>query len=345
MSLKPRRQIAAWLLTACAMIVVIVIIGGATRLTQSGLSITDWEPIRGIIPPLTEDDWHHYFEAYRASPEYQKLNPGMSLDEFRTIFWWEYTHRMVARLFGLVLVLPMIYFALRRWLRGTDLIRAAALVVLTGAQAVLGWAMVQTGLDDEPYVSHFHLAAHLGVAMVIFAIMWWWALQLLDNREPSSAHPGASLTTRWALGAFGLLVFVQSIWGGFVAGLDAGRIVTTFPKMGEDWIYPLVGDKSPLALDLVANPFTVQFIHRTLGVALLLFAVVLWVVDRLRDSHRRHRRAIAVVASITVLQVALGIATLVTGVPTALGVLHQVTGLVLFAATLWALHHHRPPTT
>ncbi len=327
---NPRKQIAYWLLTCCAMVLVILVVGGITRLTQSGLSITQWEPIRGVIPPLSEEAWHRYFELYRDSPEYRKRNLGMSLEEFKGIFWWEYIHRMVARIFGLVLVIPMAYFALRRRLRGMDLVRALVLLVLVAAQAVLGWAMVQTGLADRPYVSHHHLAAHLGLAFVLFGFMLWWALRLLDVPRRQAPKSFRRLSV-----AFAVLVFVQSIWGGFVAGLQAGYLHNTFPKMGEHWIYPDVGTISPFVLDLTSNPHTVQFVHRLLGVFLVLLVIAIWFYGRRIDVGAPIRRLAGIVAVVTIVQLVLGVATLLMAVPLAVAVTHQAVGLVLFGLALW----------
>lgn len=319
------------------MVFAILVIGGITRLTGSGLSITEWEPLRGIIPPLSEADWQRYFDAYRQSPEYQHLNRGMSLEEFRGIFWWEYIHRMVARIFGVLLLVPLAYFAIRRWLRGVELLKGLGLVVLTAGQALLGWAMVRTGLGEVPYVSHLHLAAHLGLAMLLFGAMWWWALGLLDETSAPCGVDCSAPTIGGAAGVFAALVFLQSIWGALVAGLGAGRIATAFPKMGDYWIHPAVATHSPVWADLVSNPFTVQLVHRTLGIALVLFAVALWLGSRISRFCRRIERAVAVLCTVALLQTTLGVATLVYAVPTLLGVVHQAGGLILFAAALWVV--------
>lgn len=321
------------------MVFVMLIVGGITRLTQSGLSITEWEPLWGLLPPLSESDWSRYFQAYQTSPEYQKLNRGMSLEEFQGIFWWEYVHRVVARLFGLGLVIPMAYFTIRGWLRGRDLIRAVALVILVAMQALLGWKMVQSGLADQPYISHHFLAGHLGLAILLFGAMQWWALRLLsdprDRELPRRSSPQVSLLRRWAV-IFTVLIFIQSLWGAFVAGLQAGRMSNTFPKMGEHWIPPSVGELSPLWIDLTSNPLTVQFIHRTLGISLVIVATLLWLLGRRGSAH--NLGPISLLLAITIVQACLGIATLLLAVPVVLGVLHQAVALMLFGAALWVVH-------
>ncbi len=334
-NLEPRKQIGYWLLGGCAMVLVILVIGGITRLTQSGLSITEWEPIRGIIPPLSEEGWHQYFEAYRGSPEYQKLNKGMSLHDFKSIFWWEYIHRVAARLFGLGLVIPMIYFGARRWLRGRQLGRAVVLISLVACQGLLGWVMVQSGLGDRPFVGHYQLAGHLGLALVLFGFMLWWALDLLDELPSRSTSSGSPRFLR--AGGLGFLaaIFVQCVWGAFVAGLDAGRMVNTFPKMGEHWISPAAWQTSPVWVDMTSNPFTVQLIHRLLALSLVVWAVGLVIASWRSGRCRRLKIGVAVVCSATLIQVVLGVATLLLAVPIALGVLHQLMGFVLFGLALW----------
>ena len=326
-----RMQIAYWLLAACFMVLVILVIGGITRLTQSGLSITEWEPLRGIIPPLTEADWKHYFELYRQSPEYRKLNRGMSLAEFQNIFWWEWIHRIAARVFGLILVIPMAYFAIRGRFRKQELWRALLLLVLVAMQALLGWAMVQTGLGERPYVSHHHLAAHLGLAFLLFGFMLWWALELLGV----PGRGGATKTLRLLSAVFAGLVFLQSIWGGFVAGLQAGYLHNTFPKMSEYWVYPDVGILNPLWLDLTSNPHTVQLVHRILGVSLVVFAIVIWAYTHHSDTDGLCKRLAVLLVIVTTAQMALGIVTLLLAVPVTIAVIHQAVGLLLFGLALW----------
>lgn len=336
---SPHRRIAAWLLGCCALVVVILVIGGITRLTQSGLSITEWEPVRGIIPPLTNEGWLHYFELYRQSPEYEHFNSGMTLQEFRGIFWWEYLHRVVARIFGLALLLPMAYFALRRWLRGWDLIRAAGLLVLLGLQASVGWVMVQSGLGDKPYVSHLRLSIHLGLAFILFGAMLWWALSLL---RPSPARPaGREARLFYASVAMTVLIFVQSMWGAFVAGLHAGKIVNTFPKMGDHWISPQIGKLSPIWVDVTSNQFTVQFIHRTTGMVIVVAAFLLFLWTRREGAGPEMRFMGTALFAGVLLQFALGVATLVMAVPIALGVLHQALALLLFGLALAMVHGAR----
>ena len=332
-TLPPRRQIAYWLLGSCAMVFVILIVGGITRLTQSGLSITEWEPIRGLIPPLSQEDWDHYFEAYRASPEYQKLNRGLPLEEFKGIFWWEYIHRVVARIFGLGLLLPAAYFAFRGWLRRWDGVRMLVLLGLVFLQALLGWAMVQTGLGDHPHVSHYHLAAHLGMALGLFGFMMWWAFRLLHD----SSSPGGEGAPSWLYRcsvAITALIFVQCIWGAFVAGLDAGRLYNTFPRMGEHWMAPAVGELTPLWVDLTANPVTVQLVHRLLGMALVIATLLLWLGFASSGAARSLKKYAAILFALTALQMLLGIATLLLEVPITTAVIHQAMGLLLFGVAL-----------
>jgi heme a synthase len=263
-----RRRVRAWLWTGAGLTFLILVVGGITRLTQSGLSIVDWNPIMGAVPPLNEAQWMEAFDRYRQFPEYQKLRQGMTLDEFRFIFFWEYLHRQIARLIGLVFLLPFLFFLVRGYFNGPLLRRSLLLFALGGLQGAIGWYMVSSGLIDRPHVSQFRLGVHLSIAFAIFAGCVWTALDL-RVRSPRPSH--AADTDGWlrrALVAVGLLFGVQVFWGALVAGLKAGRYFNTFPLMDGGWIPPNMFGLEPALLNFVENPFTVQWTHRVLGTSL-----------------------------------------------------------------------------
>lgn len=319
---------STWLLILCLLILAMIVLGGVTRLTQSGLSMVTWEPLLGAVPPLSHEDWEHRFEQYRAYPEFQKINREMTLAEFKRIYFWEYLHRLAGRSIGLVFLVPYAVFVVSGRVRGGLVWKLFGAFVLGGLQGALGWFMVKSGLVDNPRVSHFRLAAHLGLALLLLGYLYWIRLGLMC--APAPARPGA----RRATIAFLVLVSAQTLYGAFTAGLDAGYFYNTFPTMNGQWI-PAGAFAS--AQDWVSNPAAVQFLHRTLGIATGLAAVALALAARRREFHA--------IMGLTLLQVALGIATLLLYVPVWLGALHQLNGALLLLAGLYALHRVRggPP--
>jgi heme a synthase len=332
-----RRHLRLWLGTGAAMTFAILVIGGITRLTQSGLSIVDWNPIMGVIPPLGEAQWQEAFDRYRAFPEYQQLRRGMSLDEFRFIFFWEYLHRLVARLIGIVFLVPFLVFWWRGYFDPPLLRRVGALFLMGAAQGFMGWFMVMSGLVDVPAVSHYRLAAHLSLALAILGTCAWLMWDLRPGPERRAPPPGPE-ARRWA-GVLGALLVLQIVWGAFVAGLDAGLYFNTFPLMGGRLVPPNALGLEPAALNLVENPITVQWVHRVLGTVLLLAALA--AVLRVRAEEPRIRRLAAVFAGLVAVQYGLGVATLLLHVPVSLGVLHQATAAVILVVWLAWLHRLR----
>jgi len=331
-SAKPKpKQISWWLFIVAGLVYALVFIGGATRLTQSGLSITKWEPVRGVVPPLSDSDWAVEFDSYRASPEYQLVNRGMDLSQFKEIFWWEYLHRLVARLVGLALAVPFLWFLLRREIPPGYGRRIALLVALVGLQGAIGWWMVASGLVDRPDVAHERLALHLVTALLLLAAVMWTALDLRSlaaGREKIEGRPS------WWVVPFLVVLVAQIVLGAFVAGLDAGRMYNTWPMVGGSWIPDGVGSFSPVWANAVDNPIAVQFLHRwmavvvavaALGVAALLF--------------RSGAKAIATTLEVVVLaQFVLGVLTLLNAVPVGLGIAHQAGGVALLVVTVFAAH-------
>lgn len=336
-----RRRLRLWLSAIAVTTFVVLVLGGATRLTQSGLSIVDWQPLMGVVPPLNETDWAERFDRYRQFPEYQQLRRGMTLEQFKVIFLWEYAHRVVARLIGLVFLIPFVYFWLRGYLVRPLAYRALALFGLGAMQGAVGWLMVSSGLVDRPSVSHYRLAAHLTLAFVIFGFSLWLARDLALG--PARAASTALTRRRMARGlaVVGTLLGVQIVWGAFVAGLKAGLVFNTFPLMAGRLIPAGMLTLDPAVLNFLANVAAVQWMHRLVGTALLLAAVVVVVQVRRTDVDQASRRLSTVVLSLIATQYLLGVLTLVYVVPVTLGVLHQAMALAIAGAWVgWAHHVH-----
>ena len=332
------RRIAAWLIACCALVFAMVVLGGATRLTRSGLSIVEWQPIVGTIPPLTTADWVELFQKYRQTPEYQRVNPGMDLEGFKGIFWLEYFHRLLGRLIGVVFFLPLLYFLWRRALAPPLALKLGGIFLLGAAQGALGWYMVQSGLVDDPRVSHYRLTAHLALAFAIYAAMLWIALDLLKPAAaPQSVDPRARRVRRLAWTAT-VLVVAMVVTGGFVAGIRAGSAYNTFPLMNGHWVPPEILMIEPWYLNFFNNMATVQFDHRA-GAWLLAVAVPwLWYEAGRAELSREVRLLTHLLLATLAVQIALGIATLLLAVPVALGTAHQAGALAVFTVAL-ALNH------
>lgn len=325
------RIIGLWLLAICAMVFAMVVLGGFTRLTESGLSMTDWRPVTGWFPPMSDAAWQAHFDGYRLSPEYQKINRGMSLAEFKEIFWLEYLHRLWGRLIGVAFAVPFVIFAAKKWLNRPLLIRLGALFALGGFQGLIGWWMVKSGLVDHPDVSQYRLAVHLMTAFLILGVGLWFALDLLRT-ERSDASSGLLRLSTLTTG----LVFITAFTGALVAGLNAGLIYNTFPlMMGE--FYPTEGFQlSPWYLNFFEDIPTVQFDHRWLAITTFVFVVLTWIQGRKAAPAVRLRANCLLAAG--VLQVALGISTLLMMVPIPLAAAHQAGAVLLFASSIWLRH-------
>jgi len=329
-SIRPR-QMANWLFSVAGLVLVMIVVGGITRLTESGLSITRWEPVTGTIPPLDEAEWQAAFDLYRDSPQYQQVNRGMSLEDFKFIYFWEYVHRLLGRVIGLAFALPLIWFAARRAIPRGFGWKLVALLALGGLQGAIGWWMVASGLVDQPEVSHIRLAVHLLTAFLIFGALIWVALDLRTLARSPVARPARmSVAAIWAVA----LLFVQMLFGAYVAGLEAGYAFNTWPLMGEE-LYPEAAPwMEPWGRNFVDNPITVQFVHRWLAfAAAAAIGLVAW-----RAWRAGHKVAGAVLAGAVVVQIVLGIATLLTGVALWLGVAHQGMAALVLGALLVAAH-------
>jgi cytochrome c oxidase assembly protein subunit 15 len=330
------RVVAGWLLVCCALVFAIVVVGGVTRLTHSGLSITEWQPIVGTLPPMSHADWESAFAKYRLTPEYQQVNKGMALDEFKGIFWWEYFHRLLGRVIGVVYLLPFLWFLARRAIPPGYGWKLAGIFVLGGLQGAMGWYMVKSGLVDDPRVSQFRLTAHLGLAFVIFAAMFWVALSLLQPQRLPPGGEGVRTARRWATAIAGL-VFFMVLTGGLVAGIRAGFAYNTFPLMNGHVVPPEIFILEPWWKNFFYNMATVQFDHRIIAWMLALTIPVLWWKAARVDAARVRWGAHLLLAMLA-LQVTLGILTLLHVVPLPLAAAHQAGALLLFALALHLAH-------
>ncbi len=332
-----------WLAVWSVFLLLLVVIGGVTRLTEAGLSITEWQPITGVLPPLGAAAWQAEFSKYQSIPEFQQLHSWMTLGDFQRIFLTEYIHRLWARLLGVAFVGPLVVFVWRRGLGSALTWRLLALVVLMGLQGAMGWYMVKSGLAVRTSVSQYRLAAHLALALVIFAVSVWTAADLLRAPARGAGDPRLRGYGRAAT-AFTLLVFVNAIAGAFVAGLRAGKIYNTFPLMGGQVVPAGYGQLAPWYANLFENPAAVQFNHRLLGIAIVVAALILWWVGRTQPLPEGVRRFSRGLAGMAVLQVVLGISTLLLVVPVSLAALHQGGAVILFALALLLSHSLSEPS-
>lgn len=329
------RAIALWLFACAAMVFVMVALGGVTRLTESGLSITSWQLVSGVLPPLSEAEWQSAFAAYKAIPQYQAIHAGMSLADFKTIYFWEWLHRLWGRLIGLVFLLPFLYFLSRRQIPRALAPKLAGLFALGALQGALGWWMVASGLEDRIEVSQYRLAAHLSAAIIIYLAILWVALDLIRPREKSIApclKHGAGLVL--------LLAFLTLAAGAFVAGLRAGLIDNTFPLMDGHWIPPAWDNLSPWWRNPFENPEAAQFDHRLLAALTWLASLALFLASFKYRSRvpRIAMGAMHALFGLATLQAGLGIAALLLAVPLALALAHQLGATLVLTAALVARH-------
>ncbi len=330
------RQVATWLFVCCGLVFAMVILGGVTRLTGSGLSMVDWKPIMGWLPPLTDADWQRAFDMYKLSPEFLKVNSHMDVHAFKGIFWLEFLHRLLGRTIGIVFAVPFVYFLAKGYVVRREWPKYLLMFVLGGLQGVLGWYMVKSGLVDNPHVSQYRLTAHLVAAILIYAYMLWVGLSLLDPRSDRQHHAWHGRTILLTA-----LVALTIISGGFVAGLKAGEIYNTFPMMGSYWIPPGLLALEPVWRNLFDNMTTVQFDHRILAISTLVIIAVYWTKARKVEFTGRSRLAANALLVTATLQVMLGISTLLLSVPTFLAAAHQAVALLLFTVALYLTHSLR----
>jgi len=326
-----RRSIAIWLFAVAGLIALMVVVGGLTRLTDSGLSITSWKPIHGALPPLSVAEWQEEFDAYRQIPQYQQINKGMSLDEFKAIFWWEWSHRNLGRLIGFAFLVPFLIFLARGQIERALIPRLLALFVLGGLQGALGWFMVASGLTERVSVSQYRLVAHLGLALVIYAAIVWTALPLWRGQWPMRTAPHR---LSGAAAAVLALVFFQILLGGFVAGLDAGFTYNTWPLMDGAFVPEGAYATAPFWLAPFEDVTTVQFNHRIVAYVLSAAVVALWVAGRRQGLAGSAATTANVLLAVLAFQVLIGIWTLLAVVPIWLGALHQFGAVALLTAAV-----------
>jgi cytochrome c oxidase assembly protein subunit 15 len=332
------RSIAHWLIVCAILIFAMVILGGVTRLTGSGLSMVNWHPIHGVVPPLNQAQWAEEFASYQKSPEFQKVNHSMDLDGFKQIFYFEYAHRMLGRFIGLVFLIPFLWFLFRGQIKRGLTPRLLLIFILGGMQGLLGWYMVKSGLVDNPHVSQYRLTAHLVAAIAIYALIIWTAMDLstIYSRVPrrESTRPGYRKAAHYLM----LLVVITIISGGFVAGLKAGMIFNTFPTMHGQWIPDGILALNPVYLNPVENMVTVQFNHRVLAITTGILCLVYWFKSFRVSFDPATRSSFNLVGMMVIIQVFLGISTLLLHVPVWLGAAHQAGALLLFTFLLFNLH-------
>ncbi len=345
-SQNPHKAVIYWLLTGCTLIYVMVVVGCITRLTHSGLSITDWN-FMGSIPPLSETDWQERFVKYQQSPEFIKINFSMTMAEFKHIFFWEYIHRMIGRTMMYVFVIGLIILLIRKQIKKEMLPSLILLFVMGAMQAVIGWWMVYSGLQNKPAVSHFRLATHLLSAFTLFAFTFWFALKLIYPKQAVAINDGYKLK-KVSLLFFALLI-IQIIYGAFTAGyvegdaahLRPGKIFNTWPKMGNSWMPEQVSMKETLYANLFENASGIQFMHRTLAIALVLIFCVLWYKSNKLKLIQPQYNAVTLLIYGIAVQFILGVLTLIYQVPVVLGVLHQTGAFFLFGCSVFLLFQLR----
>jgi cytochrome c oxidase assembly protein subunit 15 len=333
--MNPARRLGIWLAIWAGMLFLLILIGGATRLTESGLSITEWNVVSGIVPPMSADAWNLEFDKYRQIPQYQAIHAGMTVRQFKGIFLWEYVHRLWARLVTVAFALPLVWFLARgmvpRQVRG----RLWLLLVLLGAQGALGWFMVSSGLSGRTEVSQYRLAAHFAAALLIYGATVWTAADFMARPGADAGDWYRARHLSWCVTAFAILT---AIAGAFVAGLRAGHAYNTFPLMADHVVPPGYGALSPWPRNLFENVAAVQFNHRCLALITFVAIMGFWAWSLRQALPAAARSAITRLAAAAILQVALGIATLLLAVPVSLGVAHQAGAILLITAGLLTMH-------
>ena len=327
-------QISLWLVSLMSIILLMIIVGGLTRLTESGLSMVDWRLFMGTIPPLSHGDWLKVFEDYKQYPEYQIKNINMTLSEFKYIFWWEYGHRVLGRLIGIIFIIPFIYFALKKYFSNQELYSYSFLLFLGGAQGIIGWWMVKSGLDVNPYVSHLRLAVHLIIAQIILSLIAYLFLKRLDigiYKNNFSSHKTFFIF-------FNIIIFFTVIYGAFMAGLDAGKSFNTWPKMGDNYIPENLIFIEDRLFGFFDNSVFIHFFHRAL--AYLSFLTILYMCFKhFKGIENKYQKIhFLIVLFLVLIQLFIGVFVVLSNVQVSLGSIHQIIGTLLFvSATCYSL--------
>lgn len=332
---KDNKTVVYWLFLGCFLIFIMVVVGGITRLTHSGLSISNYKLISGTIPPMNDAEWQEAFDLYKQYPEYQKLNSHFTIEDFKSIYFWEWLHRVIGRLIGLVFIIPFVYFLIKKQLTKPTIRKSIILLFLGGFQGFLGWYMVKSGLVDRPDVSHYRLAAHLTTAFVTFAYTFWVALDILFPDRKKIA-----IGLRNLIRAGYAILLLQIVYGAFVAGLDAGFIHNHWPMMSEGkFIHETVYiEQSPLIKNFIEGKSGVQFVHRILAYIVVIFVFLIWRKTKNLELIRYQQKGINALLVLVGLQFLLGVLTILLQVPVWLGVAHQVGAFFLLTAMTFVLH-------
>ncbi len=332
---RDNKKVIYWLFTGCALIFIMVVVGGITRLTHSGLSIPDYKLISGTIPPINDQQWQEAFELYKQYPEYQKLNSNISLKEFKGIFFWEWLHRAIGRAIGLVFIIPFLYFLITRQLDKSTIKKTIILLILGGFQGLLGWYMVKSGLVDRPDVSHYRLAAHLTTAFATFAFTLWVALDLIFPIKQTINKAYRNLI-RISL----IILFIQIIYGAFVAGLDAGFIHNHWPMMSEGKFMheTVLIEKTPVYKNFIEGRSGVQFVHRILAFIVVLSVVMIYLKGKKIAVSNHQLNGLNSILILVGLQLLLGVLTILLQVPLWLGIAHQIGAFLLLSSMTFTLH-------
>ncbi|WP_299429688.1 COX15/CtaA family protein [uncultured Maribacter sp.] len=333
--MKENKSVIYWLLTGCILIFIMVLVGGITRLTHSGLSISNYKLISGTLPPLNAEEWQEAFDLYKQYPEYQKLNSHFTIEDFKSIFFWEWLHRVIGRFIGLVFIIPFIYFLIKKKLNKTTLKKCFILLGLGAFQGFLGWYMVKSGLINRPDVSHFRLAAHLTTAFVTCAYSFWVALDLIYP-EQKPAIPRLKKLLQIAL----FLLLTQIVWGAFVAGLDAGFIHNHWPLMSDGKLIheTVYIEQTSLFKNFTEGKSGVQFIHRYLAYIVVAIIIYIGYKSKKIETTLEQKKGIKLLIGLVILQFTLGVFTLVFAVPLSLGIAHQIVAFLLLGAMTFTLH-------
>lgn len=326
-----QKQIKIWLLICCFMIFIMVVIGGLTRLTNSGLSMTRWEPVTGFIPPFNETAWQEEFDSYKQSPEYEHINYGMDLHEFKEIFWLEFIHRVFGRLTGFVFLIPLIYFIIKGAIDKKFAMKLGGVFVLGGLQGLIGWLMVSSGLKDVPYVSHYWLAFHLFTAFFIFTLIFLLALSLDKNEASRNISRGFKLYSLF----IPVIILIQVVFGAFVAGLDAGLVYNTFPLMDGKIIPDEIFMMTPWYANFLENIPAIQWLHRMFAFFVTGNILIFWALSRKYDLNYSATCAIKLLVVFVAVQFGLGVLTLIYSVPVLLASAHQAMAMVLYTCSLF----------
>lgn len=336
-SISQQRAFAFWILLCAFLVFCMVVLGGATRLSGSGLSMVDWSLVNDLLPPITLEDWQQRFLRYKQFPEFKLVYPDMNLHDFKQIFWLEYLHRLLGRIMALIFLLPLLWFGWRRLISRPAMARLTLVFALGALQAAAGWYMVKSGLVDSPHVSHFRLTIHLGLAVLLYTTLLWAGLKELPSLRNTNFSSSKSLTL--VSSVLCVLVIIMILLGGLVAGTHAGHIYPTFPKMGDDWIAPTVYATKPLLYDILNNPATIQLHHRFLAVILAIAIPITAAIALLNDEgHPYWRRSWKILVAVVLGQFALGVMTLIHQAPPRLSLAHQTGAMLLLTFALICCH-------